>query len=177
MVNYYNKVCVDKVGNLVKRATSFFIMCGLFITCIALTSSNFKPDSEFEMILVQAAYGQMPGAGSGNSGLSGPPDPANPDAGLGGNSTNMDPGIGNDDNDITGANDTLGGNGMNNPNVAEQIANPYYNTTSAAVASSQANATVSQSAPEFGSISILVLAIAIVSTMLVVGKTRLRFEK
>jgi predicted secreted protein with PEFG-CTERM motif len=85
----------------------------------------------------------------------------------------MAPDIGNDNN-IPGMNDTLGGHDMNNPDTAAQIANPYYNTTSQAAAY-QTNATASQTVPEFGPTSILVLAVAVVSTILVAQRTRLGF--
>lgn len=160
-------------------------MCSFFITCITVASSNLKPDSELEMISIGSAYGQMPGGGgyansgvsgpadpSGPSDSSGPPDPSNPDASLGDNSTATSPDIGNDNN-IPGQNDTLGG--QNNPDAAAQIANPYYNATSQTAASPQTNTTASQTVPEFGPISILVLAAAVVSTILVAGRTRLKF--
>lgn len=152
-------------------------MFGFFITCMTLASSNLKSDSEFEIFSIGTAHGQMPGVGgaNANSGLSGPPDPANPDASLGNNSTGAAPGIGNDDNNVPGQNDTFGSQNTNNPNAAEQIANPYYNATSQTAASSQANTAASQTVPEFGPISILVLAVAVVSTILVAGRTRLRF--
>lgn len=142
---------------------------------MTLASSNLKSNSEFEMFSIGTAYGQMPGAGGGNAGsnLSGPADPSNPDASLGDNSTAMAPDIGAGSNNIPSQNDTLGG--QNNPDAAAQIANPYYNNTSQAAASSMTNTTVSQTVPEFGPISILVLAVAVVSTMLVAGRTRLRF--
>lgn len=126
------------------------------------------------MFSIGTAHGQMPGAGGGNAGsdLPGPADPSNPDASPGDNSTAMAPDIGDGSNGIPGQNDTVGG--QNNPDAAAQIANPYYNTTSQA-ASSQTNTTASQTVPEFGPVSILVLAVAVVSTMLVAGRTRLRF--
>jgi len=167
-----------------KRAIRLLVMCSFFITCITVASSNLKSDSEFEMISIGSAYGQMPGGGgnansgvsgpadpSGPSDSSGPPDPSNPDASLGDNSTATSPDIGNDNN-IPGQNDTLGG--QNNPDAAAQIANPYYNATRSTDTTSQAN-TTSQTVPEFGPISILVLAAAVVSTILVAGRTRLKF--
>jgi predicted secreted protein with PEFG-CTERM motif len=162
----------SREGNLIKRAIRLLVMCGLFITCMTVASSNLKPGSELEMISIGAAYGQMPsGGGNANSGLSGPPDPSNPDASLGDNSTGMSPDIGNDNN-IPGQNDTL--SGQNNPDAAAQIANPYYNATRSADTTSQVN-TSSQTVPEFGPISIMVLAAAVVSTILVARRTRLRF--
>ncbi|WP_166392500.1 PEFG-CTERM sorting domain-containing protein [Candidatus Nitrosotalea sp. TS] len=159
---------------MAKRVARLLVLFGIFITCMTLTSSNPKSNSEFEMFSIGTAHGQMPGAGGGNAGsdLSGPADPSNPDASLGDNSTAMAPDTGNDNN-IPGQNDTLGG--QNNPDAAAQIANPYYNATSQAAAPSKTNTTVSQTVPEFGEISILVLAVAVVSTMLVAGRTRLRF--
>lgn len=129
------------------------------------------------MFSIGTAHGQMPGTGGGNAGsdLSGPADPGNSGASPGDNSTAMAPDVGDGSNSIPGQNDTLGGQNTNNPDAAAQIANPYYNATSQAAASSKANTTVSQTVPEFGEISILVLAVAVVSTMLVAGRTRLRF--
>lgn len=149
-------------------------MCSFFITCITLASSNLKPDSEFGMIPIQAAYGQMPGENA-NSDLSGPADPSNPDASLGDNSTGMSPDVGNDNN-IPGQNDTFGSQNTNNPDAAAQIANPYYNATRSADATTQTNTAAGQAVPEFGPISVLVLAVAVVSTILVAGRTRLRFS-
>ena len=162
---------------MAKRVTRLLVLFGIFITCMTLASSNLKSGSEFEMFSIGTAYGQMPGAGGGNAGsdMSGPADPGNPDASPGDNSTAMAPDIGDDGNDIAGQNDTLGGQNTNNPDAAAQIADPYYNATSQAAASSRTNATVGQAVPEFGPISILVLAVAVVSTMLVSGRTRLRF--
>ena len=158
--------------SLVKRATRLFALCGLFIACVSLTSSNLKPDSESMMISIQDAYGQMPGAGSGNSngGLSGP---GNPGSSFGDNST-LSPDTGNDV-VVPGQNDTLGGQGMNNPDAAAQIANPYANTTSPSGTVSSQSTVANQTVPEFGPISIMILAVAVVSTVLVTGKTRLRF--
>lgn len=171
-----------------KRVTRLLVMCGFFITCITLASSNLKPDSEFEMIPIQAVYGQMPGGGgnsnggvsgpadpSGPSDSAGPPDPSNPDASLGDNSTGTSPDVGNDNN-IPGQNDTFGSQNTNNPDAAAQIANPYYNATRSADATPQTNTTAGQAVPEFGPVSILVLAIAVVSIILVAGRTRLRFS-
>ena len=144
---------------------------------MTLTSSNLKSNLEFEIFSIGTAHGQVPGAGGGNAGsdLSGPADPGNPDASPGDNSTAMAPDVGDGSNSIPGQNDTLGGQNTNNPDAAAQIANPCYNATSQTAMPTQTNTTMSQTVPEFGPISILVLAVAVVSTVLVAGRTRLRF--
>ena len=101
-------------------------------------------------------------------------DPGNTSASFGNNSTYAPPDSGNDI-VIPGQNDTLGGQDTNSPDATAQIANPYANTTSTTGTASSQSTSANQTVPEFGPISIMILAVAVVSTVLVTGKTRLRF--
>lgn len=100
------------------------------------------------------AYGQVPDPTAGPDNMS-----QAPDAAPGDNSTDPGLSLGDNSTGIPGGNDTSGGQGMEDPSMAAQIANPLVNDTGAAPPASQA-------VPEFGPLPSLVLGASIVGALL-----------
>lgn len=171
---------------MVKRKIILLTLCALFVACVPF--ANYDNSSQFGMTSIfKYAYAQTPdpidpgnigGPGDasdpGNSGdptssanLGGPDNSSGPDPSAGDNSTNLSnpsdvsSGIGNGTNVMT-QNDTSSGPDASIPVVPSNISNP------------SGNATTAQVVPEFGSISLAILVISIMSIIIISSRTRLR---
>lgn len=150
-----------------------FALCAFFVVYVPLANyDKFSTSSDVTFSVLQSAYGQTTDPGSLGA------DPGNPNANYDSNSTDISnatdpssqPARGSD---ISNPNDTaLGGPDTTIPNPADISGNTLNDTAGT-------NETVSHAVPEFGPMSALILAVAIVSTVLISTRTGLssRFHK
>ncbi|HJU13278.1 MAG TPA: hypothetical protein VJ792_02345 [Candidatus Nitrosotalea sp.] len=149
--------------SLAKKFTMIFAVCGLAAyVLMAGPGLGVLPGSIF-----LPAYGQVPDPTAGPDTGYQPTDAGSPDAAPDDNSTDPGLSLGDNSTGIPDGNDTAGGQDMENPDAASQIANPLSNDTSS-------NPPASQSVPEFGPLPALVLGASIVGALMLGQKALFR---